>query len=69
MGRKGNSKRKPKQQKSKNGSGASVNGAVSSVVQTADDKHIKSFEPLGSESVKKGSGKSSSDWNKNSKKG
>ncbi len=69
MGRKGNSKRKPKQLKSKSSSGASVNGAVSSAVQSVNDQHIKSFDPLNSESAKKGSGKSTSDWNKSSKKG
>jgi hypothetical protein len=57
MGRKGNSKRKPKQTKSNSGSGASVNGAVSSAVQSVNDPHIKSFDPIKSESAKKGSGK------------
>lgn len=69
MGRKGNNKRKPKQLKSKSGPGISANGAVSAAIQAADEKHIKSFDPINSESGKKGSGKSNSDWNKSSKKG
>ena len=68
MGRKGNSKRKPKQLKSKSGSGILANGAVSSVIQAADDKQIKSFDPVISESGKKGSGKPTSDGKKSSKK-
>ncbi len=69
MGRKGNSKRKPKQLKSKSGSGVLANGAVSSAIQSADDKQIKSFDPVNSDSGKKGSGKTTLDWKKSSKKG
>jgi hypothetical protein len=69
MGRKGVSKRKPSQSKSKTSTGSPAGNNASSLIRAAEDKHIKSFDPGNTEVVKKGSEKQSSDWNKSSKKG
>jgi hypothetical protein len=64
MGRKGVSKRKPSQAKSKNpsdNSATSGTGSVSSVIERQLTRTSETGKPVSS-------GKSSSDWKKNSKK-
>ena len=59
MGRKGVSKRKPSQTKSKPLAGNTASGSVSSAMQAAEPQQVKSFDP----------GKPASDGKKKNKKG
>ena len=69
MGRKGVSKRKPKKTKSKEYAASIASGSISVAIRAADDQHIKSFEKIKNDPVKKGSEKNTSDRKKNSRKG
>ena len=69
MGRKGVSKRKPSQTKSKSLTGNPASGSVSSAMQAAEPQQVKSFDPGKADSSSKGSGKTSSDSKKKTKKG
>jgi hypothetical protein len=70
MGRKGVSKRKPSQTKSKPFAGGNnASGSVSSAMQAAEPQQVKSFDPGKADSSGKGSGKTSSESKKKNKKG
>jgi hypothetical protein len=57
MGRKGVSKRKPSQTKSKPFAGKPASGSVSSAMQAAEPQQVKSFDPGKAGSSSKGSSK------------
>jgi hypothetical protein len=69
MGRKGVSKRKPSQTKTKPLSTKNASGRLSSVVQAAESQPVKSFDTGKAVPSTKGGGKNSSDSKKNTKKG
>jgi hypothetical protein len=69
MGRKGVSKRKPSQTKSKPFGSNPASGSVSSAMQAAEPQQVKSFDTGKSDSSGKGSEKTSSDSKKKTKKG
>jgi hypothetical protein len=57
MGRKGVSKRKPSQTKSKPFGGNNASGSVSSAMQAAEPQQVKSFDTAKTEASTKGSSK------------
>jgi len=57
MGRKGVSKRKPSQSKSKPLAGNPASNSVSSAIQAAEPQQVKSFDAGKADSSSKGSGK------------
>ncbi len=67
MGRKGTSKRKPRQTKSKPLSGGSASDSVFSVVRVAERQPVKSLDTGQAVSSTKGGVKPSSDRKKNKK--
>jgi hypothetical protein len=70
MGRKGVSKRKPSQTKSKPlYSGEAPSGSISSVIKAAERQPVKSFDTGKAFPSTRGDLKSSSDRKKNDKKG
>jgi hypothetical protein len=69
MGRKGVSKRKPSLTKSKPFASNNASGSVSSAMQAVEPQQVKSFDPGKADSSAKGSGKTSPDSKKKSKKG
>ena len=69
MGRKGVSKRKPSQTKSKPFGSNPASGSVSSAMQAAEPQQVKSFDTGKSDASSKGNGKSSPEQNKKTKKG
>lgn len=69
MGRKGVSKRKPNQTKSKPWASGAASGSVSSVVKAAESQPVKSLDTEKTVASTRGVVKSSSDWKKKSKNG
>ena len=67
MGRKGISKRKPSQNKSKSNSDGGAGNSVSSVVHASEGKSGNTFDTGKSERAGKGTAKSGSDRKKNHK--
>jgi hypothetical protein len=68
MGRKGVSKRKPKQTKSNFQSNGTGSGSVSSMMQGMDNQPGKSVDSGKTAPSTRGDAKSSSDWNRKSNK-
>ena len=69
MGRKGASKRKPSQTKSKPLSGKDAGGSISSVMQATENQPAKSLEPSQAVPSTKGGLKPSSDSKKKNQEG